>query len=141
MSVDLRDEKGISLSQLFKYTTPYIILIQESMCGEIQAIETFSMLLPGRNIFAISSNGLSRGLITCWNSRVLEFKSYKFCGGILLEGILFENNRTLNVFNCYGPYREREPIWNHLKSSVLLNLPNLVIARDLHFLISTYEVC
>ena len=106
MSVDLRDEKGISLSQLFKYTTPYIILIQESMCGEIQAIETFSKVLPGWNIFANSSNGLSRGLITCWNPRVSEFKSYKFCGGILFEGRIFVNNRTLNVFNCYGPYHE-----------------------------------
>ena len=62
--------------------------------------------LLGQNLCAISSNGLSRGLITCWNPRVLEFKSYKFCGGILFEGRIFANNRSLDVFNCYGPYRE-----------------------------------
>ena len=34
-------EKGRALSQLFKTTTPYIIILQETMVAETQAIETF----------------------------------------------------------------------------------------------------
>ena len=65
------DEKGSNLCQLFKLTTTLdIILIQESMYGEAQAIKILFKFLPGCKFYAICSTGILGGHITCWNPRV-----------------------------------------------------------------------
>ena len=51
-----------------------------------------------------------------------------------------DTTEPFTVINCYGPYVHRTSYWNRLVSGGLLGLPNLILARDLNFTLSSAEV-
>ena len=90
LSFNIRGVEGVvkvkALFHVFKVTNPNIVFIQESMCCESHEVEVFSRILSGWNYCALDSNGLSGGIISCWNPQVSYFKPYKTYGSILLVG-------------------------------------------------------
>ena len=72
-----RDERIRALSKVFSDTNPSIILLQETMCSTSIAIEIIANLLPSWEILVVSASGLSGGLLSCWNPRVAQLKSFK----------------------------------------------------------------
>jgi hypothetical protein len=90
----------------------------------------------------VDSNGLSGGLLSSWKSRVADISTFLTPVGILLEGSVKDVTviNGLKLFNCCGPYTDREAFGGTLKNEGLFNEPNLILGGDLNFTTSSREV-
>ena len=59
--------------------------------------------------------------------------------GIILKATFKGLFETFTVINCYGPYTQRTIFWDNLVAGGLLKLPNLLLAGNLNFTISSAE--
>ena len=71
---------------------------------------------------------------------MVRYKAFSSLASIVLKAIFKGLVETLTVINCYGPYVQRTTYWNNLVSGGLLGMPNLLLARDLNFTLSSAEV-
>ena len=129
--------KQKSLRHLFLSLSPNVVLFQETMTSTYPALYAFSKLCPGWEFCALNSTGLSGGILSGWNPRVLRCKAFHTLAGILLQATLRGSSLTLSILNVYGPYLHRDTFWNAVASGGLLSLPNLILAGDLNFTLSS----
>ena len=144
LSLNVRGMGGLakqkSLHHLLVYVSPDIILLQETMSSTYPALFAFSKPHPGWNFCAISSKGLSRGILLGWNPLRVRCKAYKTLAGILLKARFRSINLSLSILNCYGPYLHRDVFWTAAARGGLLSLPNLILVGDLNLTLNAYEV-
>ena len=104
------------------------------------AILSFSKLRPGWEYCALSSSGLSGGLLAAWNPLYFKIKAFRTVAGILLKAHVQGSSLNLSLLNCYGPYSNQETFWDLVVQGGLLNLPNMVLASDLNLTLNSSEV-
>ena len=100
--------KQKSLCHLLSSLSPDVVLLQETMTSPYPALFAFSKLCPGWEFCALSSNGLSRGVLSGWNPKLFKCKAYQTAAGILLKASLRGSSFKLSILNCYGPYLNRD---------------------------------
>ena len=110
------------------------------MISSYPALFAFSKLCPGWEFCALSSNGLSRGILSGWNLKLLRCKSFHTIAGILLKASIRGSTSSISILNCYGPYLNREFFRNVVATGGLLSLPNLILAGDLNFTLNASKI-
>ena len=110
------------------------------MTSSYPALLAFSKLHPSWEFCAISSSGLSGGILLAWNPHRIKVKDFRIVAGILLKACLQGSSFTLSFLNCYGPYCHHEYFWEAVVQGGFLNLPNLVLAGDLNLTLNGSEV-
>ena len=144
LSMNIRGFGGLSkqkyLCLLFSYLNPDMIPLQETMCNFTQALLLFSKLKPGWEFCALDAAGLSGGLLAGWNPRLVHCKAFSSIVGIVLRDSIRGITKIFTIINCYGPYAQRIVFWDNILAGGLLSLPNLLLAGDLNFTISSFEV-
>ena len=143
-SMNIRGFGGLtkqkSLGILFSNLSPDMILIQKTMCYYSQSLLLFSKLKPGWEFCASDASGLFGGLLVGWNPLMVRCKAFTSLAGIILKATFKGLSETFIVINFYGPYTQITVYWNNLVAGGLLRLPNLLLAGDLNFTISSSEV-
>ena len=71
---------------------------------------------------------------------MIRCKAFSSLAGIVLKASFKGMDEAFTVINCYGPYAHRTSYWNRLVSGGLLGLPNLLLAGDLNFTLTSTEV-
>ena len=132
--------KHKSLRNLLVSLAPDLILLQETMTCSHPSILSFSKLRPGWEYCAVSSTGLSGGLLAAWNPSCFRVKAFKTTAGILLKAQVRGSPQVFTLLNCYGPYTNREQFWNLVDRGGLLNQPNLILAGDLNLTLNCSEI-
>ena len=144
LSMNIRGFGGLakqkSLGVLLSDLRPDMILLQETMCCHAHALYLFSKLKPSWEFCASDASGLSGGLLVGWDPHLVHCKAFTSLAGIALKAIFKGLAKTFTVINCYGPYVQRTTYWNNLVSGGLLGMPNLLLAGDLNFTLSSTEV-
>ena len=110
------------------------------MTSTYPALIAFSKLCPGWEFCALNSNGLSGGLLSGWNPKILKCKAFHTSAGILLKALIRGSTLKLSLLNCYGPYLNRDLYWKFVADGGLLSLPNLVLAGDLNLTLNASEI-
>ena len=110
------------------------------MTSSYPALFAFSKLCPGWEFCALNSNGLSGGILSGWNPKILKCKAYQTAAGILLKALIRGSSLELSILNCYGPYHNRDIFWNFVEIGGILSLPNLVLAGDLNLTLNASEI-
>ena len=143
LSFNIRGLGGLakhkSIWNLLATLAPDLIFLQETMTCSQPAILSFSKLRPGWEYCAVSSTGLSGGLLAAWNPCCFRVKAFKTVAGILLKDRLRGSSHVISLLNCYGPYNNREHLWDMIVKGGLLNLPNLILAGDLNLTLNCSE--
>ena len=80
--------KQKSLLHLFSSLSPDVILLQETMNSTFPTLLAFSKLCPGWEFYAINSFGLSGGVLSGWNPKLVKCKAFHTVAGILLKAHL-----------------------------------------------------
>ena len=88
----------------------------------------------------MDATGLSSGLLSSWNPLLIRCKDFISFVGILLKANFKGFNEAFSIINCYGPYSHRIDFWEKVGTGVLFNLPNLLLAGDLNFTLSSFEI-
>lgn len=115
-------------------------LIQETMSTAWKACHVFLKIFPGWEVSVMDALGHSGGLLCCWNPSSRDFRSYSTSAGILLTGCVRHIDEELMILNIYGPYRDRELLWNQIVDGSILRAPNLILGGDLNFTLSPNEL-
>ena len=112
LSLNVRGLGGLAkqkiIRHMFSSFSPDVILLQETMTSSYSALLSFSKLCPGWEFCALSSIGLSGGILSRWNLKLLKCKAYYTVVGILLKAMIRGSSFSLSILNCYGPYQDRE---------------------------------
>ena len=132
--------KQKSLRHLLFTLSPDVVLLQETMTSSYPALFAFSKLCPGWEFCALSSNDLSRGILSRWNPKLLKCKAFHTTASILLKALICGSSFELSILNCYGPYLNRDSFWSVVACGSLLSLPNLILAGDLNLNMNASEI-
>ena len=60
------------LHHLLYALSPNVVFFQETMTSPYPALFAFSKLCPGWEFCALSSNGLSGGILSRWNPKIIK---------------------------------------------------------------------
>jgi hypothetical protein len=60
----------------------------------------------------VDANGLSRGLITNWNSSISLINCFYVHFGLCMSFKCEELNLEVSILNLYGPYLHKHEFWN-----------------------------
>ena len=129
-----------TLSSLFSDLNSDMILLQETMCTSYQPLVMFSKFKPRWEFCVVDVSGLSGGLLAGWNPLLVCYKAFSSFAGIILKASIKGLSKSLTIFNCYGPYSHRTIFWDNVQLGGLLALPNLLLAGDLNFTLSSSEI-
>ena len=124
---------------LFLSLCPDMILLQETMCSTYPTLHAFSKLLPNWELCATNASRLSSVLLTAWNPGRVRCRAYETLAGILVKAKFRGMDTTLDILNCYGPYRDREFFWDRVLRGGLINSPNLILGGDLNLTMNSSE--
>ena len=91
--------KQKSLRLLLSSLSPDLVLLQETMTSPYPALFSFSKICPGWEFCALSSNGLSGGVLTGWDLKLFKCKAYQTVAGILLKATLLGSSLKLSILN------------------------------------------
>ena len=107
LSLNVRGLGGLakqkSLQHLLLALSPDVVLFQETMTSPYPALFAFSKLCPSWEFCALSSNGLSGGILSGWNPKLIKCKAFHTAAGILLNASIRGSSLNLSILNCYGP--------------------------------------
>ena len=132
--------KQKSLHHLIVTLSPDVVLLQETMTSSYPALFAFSMIYPGWEFCALNSKGLSGGILSGWNPKLLKYKSFHTATGILLKASIRGSSFELSILNCYGPYLNRDSFWSAVASGGLLSLPNIILVGDLNLTLNASNI-
>ena len=132
--------QNIKTSEPFTSLNPDNILLQETMCDHLTALRLFAFMKPGWEFCAIDALGLSRGILSAWNPRLVRCKAYLSFASILLYARFKSLDSVFSIVNCYGPYANRISFWDKVVDGGIFNYPNLILAGDLNFTTSELEI-
>ena len=77
--------KQKSLRHLLSLLSHDVVLFQETMTGQYPALYAFTKLCPSWEFCALSSVGLSGGILSGWNPKIIKCKAFKTVAGILMK--------------------------------------------------------
>ena len=100
--------KQKSLRHLIATLSPDVVLLQETMTSAYPALFAFSKICLGWEFCAINAKGLSGGILSGWNPKLLNCKAFHTTAGILLKASIRGSPLELSILNCYGPYINRD---------------------------------
>ena len=144
LTLNVRGLGGLAKQKILRHLisslSPDVILLQETMTSIYAALFAFSKLCPGWEFCAIKAKGLSGGILSGWNPKLLRCKAFHTVAGILLKASLKSSPLELSILNCYGPYNNRDSFWNVVAAGGLLSLPNLILVGDLNFTLNASEI-
>ena len=109
------------------------------MVSSVKAIEVLSKVVGSWHMSVVDATGLSGGLLSAWNPQKAIFDVYKSVASITLRGRYLNGVQVINILNCYGPYHDRIPFWNHIHAGGILKQTGLIIGGDLNFTLSGSE--
>jgi exonuclease III len=132
--------KKASLRRLIDNIHPSIIFLQETLVDEQRSHAFINGLKPHWFVSAVNSVGTSGGLLVAWDPVFFYLKPFFCCGGILLTGTCCANKRQVNLLNVYGPCIDKLAFWSKVSASGLLAKPNLILAGDFNFTLSSSEI-
>jgi hypothetical protein len=132
--------KAASFRRLLSLTSPDIIFLQETLVDSKKARAFLNQFHPNWHTCTVNSLGTSGGLAVTWDPTIYDFSPFLCCGGILLSGSSWNNNKSYNLLNVYGPCSDRQLFWEKIEARGLLDLDNLIIAGDLNLTTSVGEV-
>ena len=89
--------KQKALKELFSTLNPDIILLQETMCDHFTTLRLFSFMKPGWELCAIDALGLSGGILSAWNPRLVRCKAYHSFVGLLLSASFLHSQLLWNL--------------------------------------------
>ena len=92
------------LHHLFVSLSPDVVLLQEIMTSSYPALFSFSKLCPGWEFCALNSKGLSGGILSGWNPKLLKCKAFHTVASILLKASIRGSSFELSILNCYILY-------------------------------------
>ena len=110
------------------------------MRDHFTALRLFAFMKPRWELCAIDALGLSGGILSAWNPRLVRCKAYLSFAGILLSTSFKALDSVLSNVNCYGPYANRTTFWDTVVAGGIFNYPNLILAGDLNFTTSELEI-
>ena len=84
--------------------------------------------------------GLSGGILSAWNPRLIRCKAFHSFVGILLTASFKGLDSVFSIVNCYGPYANKTSYWDSVVAGGIFNYPNIILASDLNFTISDLEI-
>jgi hypothetical protein len=96
-------------------------------------------LRPSWAATAVNSLGTSGGLLVAWDPNFFDLKPFLTIGRILLIGRCVSSKKKVAFLNIYGPCKERQQLWSTFAKSGLHTIPNIIIAGDLNFILSSEE--
>ena len=94
----------------------------------------------GWEFYAIDALGLSGGILSAWNPCLVRCKAYHSFAGILLSANFKALDSVFSIVNYYVPYANRTTFWDTAVAGGIFNFPNLILAGDLNFTISSLEI-
>lgn len=90
---------------------------------------------------AVDVAGKSGGLAIGWLTKQIRCENiWGIQSGIGASVYSRETDRTFTVLNIYGPYQDRLPFWERLFNKSWWNNPELIVGRDLNFIIGKVEI-
>ena len=110
------------------------------MCDHLTALRLFASIKPGWEYCAIDALGLSGGILSAWDPRLVKCKAFLSFAGILLHARFRSLDSVFSIVNCYGPYANRISFWDKVVAGVIFHYPNLILAGDLNFTTSELEI-
>ena len=120
--------------------SPDVVLLQETMTSSYPALLAFSKLCPRWEFYAISSTGLSGGILSFWNPHHVKCKAFHTLAGILLKARFRGSNISLSILNCYGPYLHQEKFWDSVVWGGLLSIPNLILLGEMNLTLNGCDI-
>ena len=109
-----------------------VIFIQETMMEVGKVIDFLSSFLNGWDFCQVDSFGKSRGVLTGWTKMVQVSNSKVTLEGIMLEGFIREYVKEIRLLNIYGPYNNRKPFWDQLRTEGILQHSNIIVGGDIN---------
>ena len=91
--------KQKSLRHLLSSLSPDVVILQETMTSPYPALYAFSKLCPGWEFCALSSNGLSGGILSGWNLKIIKCKAFHTAAGIMLNASIRGSSLNLYILN------------------------------------------
>ena len=132
--------KSLCLRTLFTSLKPDVILLQETMCSSLPALLAFSKILPSWEFCAVDALGLSGGILTAWNPRVVRCKAFRIYAGLLIQASFRGLSYPISILNVYGPYKDRGTFWDNAFDSGFLGAPDLILGGDLNLTLNSSEI-
>lgn len=105
------------LKDLLFTENPVIFFGQETMVSLEEAIRLFLSFRSGWHEVVVDAVGHSGGLISIWDPDRVNFKAFKFFGGIFLSGRFRGMEDSVNIINLYAPYNCRLSFWRRMGAS------------------------
>jgi exonuclease III len=112
---------------------PDVILIQEMMCSGEKAKEMFVPWIKNWSFCSINIKGHLGVLIIGWSSDCKALSSWSI---ISIKLNIKYINFSFTLVNVYGPYADRIPYWEDLKTAGAFNDPLIVVGGDMNFSLS-----
>ena len=89
LSLNVRGLGSLAKQKILRYLLSSlslnVVLLQETMTSPYPALYAFYKLCTGWEFCALSSNGLSGGILSGWNPKIIKCKSFHTVSGILLK--------------------------------------------------------
>ena len=131
--------KAASVRRLLDRTRPDIVFFQETLSDEKKARDFLLQLRPSWAATTVNSLGTLGGLLVAWDPIFFDLKPFLTVGGILLIGSCVSSKKKVAFLNIYGPCKEQQHFWSTFAKSRLHTIPNILIAGDLNFILSSEE--
>ena len=110
------------------------------MNSTFPALLAFTQLCPSWEFCATNSSGLSGGILSGWNPKLIKCTTFHTVSGILLKAHIRGMTITLSTLNYYRPYLHREAFWNSVARGGLLSFPNLILTGDLNLTLNGSKI-
>jgi len=131
--------KAASIYRLLDCSRPDIVFLQETLSDEKKARDFLLQLRLSWDATTVNSLGTSWGLLVAWDPNIFELKPFLTICGILLIGSYASTKKELAFLNIYGPCKDRQQFWSTFAKSGFHTIPNIIIAGELNFILSSEE--
>lgn len=132
--------KRAALKSFLDTFKPVVLFLQDTMLSAADALQFFLRLKTGWRASAVELSGLSGGLLTAWNPKDANLRTYHSCAGIFSIGTLRGFDRLLQLLNVYAPYHDRRVFWNRISDASMLLDSGLILGGDLNLTLSEAEI-
>lgn len=109
---------------------PFLILLQETITLREKPWETLLNICPEWFVCATNAMGHSNGWVAMWDPRVITFKAFLSCLGIILINHMMGTNLQFFIINSYAPYFGQRNYWDHIANHGFLDLNSFILVGN-----------